>query len=47
MNFTKPLNDQSNSLMKMRLSKSHKLDKYSWKVFPLSNDQKPEREDER
>lgn len=45
MNISRQLKDPNNtnnsSLMKMRLSKSHKLDKYSWKIFPLSNDQKP------
>jgi len=29
--------------MKIHLSKSHRLDKYSWKLHPLSSDQKPDR----
>ncbi len=31
--------------MKINLSRSHNLGKYSWKVNALSSDQKPERQD--
>ncbi len=33
--------------MNIKLSKSHQLDKHSWKIKQLSIDQKPERQDER
>ena len=36
----KQLKDGTNSLMKIHLSKSHKLDRYSWKAIPLFIDQK-------